>query len=118
MISKEVLRFRKGDLLAVGFVILLAAVVAIGYIPRTDASLCRAEIYRAGELVEITITDAYTNVIAVKDGKIGIIRSDCPGEDCVYSGLIGKANRRIVCLPNGVEIRLVADEADVDFVVR
>lgn len=127
MISKEVLRFRKGDLLAVGFVILLAAVVAIGYIPRTDASLCRAEIYRAGELVEtvslqedreITITDAYTNVIAVRDGKIGIIRSDCPGEDCVYSGLIGKANRSIVCLPNGVEIRLVADEADVDFVVR
>ena len=127
MITQDMLRFRKGDILAVAFVILLAAAVAIGYLPAETQGECRAEIYHKGELYrtvslqeeqEFSIESDYSNVIAVRDGKIGIVSSDCPGEDCVHSGFISAVNRSIVCLPNAVEIRIVADEADVDFVVR
>ena len=63
------------------------------------------------------ISGAYTNEITVKDGQIAITASDCPGEDCVHSGSGGSVGRSIICLPNRVEIRVVAGQTDVDFVV-
>ena len=49
--------------------------------------------------------------------NIAITGSDCPGEDCVHSGWIKASGRSIVCLPNKVEIRIVGQSDDVDFVV-
>lgn len=127
MISQDMLRFRKVDLLAVAFVILLAVMIAIGYLPEGSGGACRAEIYQNGNLLQVVSLDEdaefrveadYLNVIQVRDGRIAIVESDCPGMDCVHSGFAGTPNRSIVCLPNGVEIRLTADEAEVDFVVR
>lgn len=120
------LHFKKGDLIAVAFVILLAVIVGLCFLPERTDAVCVAEVYQNGELLKIvsleedqefTLNGSYTNTITVKNGKIGITTSNCPGEDCVHSGLIGSPNRSIVCLPNGVEIRIVAGEADVDFVV-
>jgi len=121
------LKFKKGDLLAIALVSMIALCVFIAYLPKGLAAQCRAEIYRDGELIdvislnepqELVIESSYKNVITVQDNRIAITESDCPGEDCVHSGFIGTPNRSIVCLPNAVEIRIVADEADVDFVVR
>lgn len=127
MISKDMLRFRKGDLLAVLGVLLLAVAVAAAYWPQNSQNGTKAEIYQRGQLVrQVSLTEdqsffmegEYTNRIEVREGRIAITESDCPGTDCVFSGFIGTPNRSIVCLPNGVEIRIVADEAEVDFVVR
>ena len=63
------------------------------------------------------ITGTYSNTITVEEGKIAITASDCPGEDCVHSGAIHTSGRSIVCLPNGVEVRVVSAQSDVDFVV-
>ena len=63
------------------------------------------------------VTGKYTNLIIVENGSIAITASDCPGEDCVHSGAITAPGRSIVCLPNGVEVRVVGQSADVDFVV-
>lgn len=126
MASLERLRFQKGDLIAVGFVILLAVCVGLCFLPGKNQDECMARIYRDGTLIqtvslekdcEFTVTGSYTNTITVKNGKIAITASDCPGEDCVHSGFIGTSGRSIVCLPNGVEIRIAAGEPDVDFVV-
>ena len=65
-----------------------------------------------------SVQGTYLNVVEVKDGKIAITHSDCPGEDCVHSGWTDTSGRSIVCLPNALEIRVVADHDDVDFVVR
>ena len=127
MISKDMLRFRKGDLLAVLGVLLLAVAVAAAYWPQNSQNGTKAEIYQSGKLVrQVSLTEdqsffmegEYTNRIEVREGRIAITESDCPGTDCVFSGFISTPNRSIVCLPNGVEIRIVADEAEVDFVVR
>ena len=124
--SRERLRFQKGDLVAVGLVILLAVTVGLCFLPRRTEADCVAQIYQNGELVkavsleedqQFTLTGSYTNTVTVADGKIAITASDCPGGDCVHSGFSGSVGRSIVCLPNGVEIRVVAGEADVDFVV-
>ena len=68
---------------------------------------------------KIVLTNVYTNRIEIKDGKVFITESDCPGEDCVHSGWISEGGRSIVCLPNRVEIRIEGEtESEVDFIVR
>lgn len=123
----EKLRFRKGDCLAIGVVIALALAVLLCFFPGNDEPASQAQIYLNGvciQTVDLTrdqtfeVCDRYRNVIAVSGGSIAVAQSDCPGEDCVHSGSISAPGRVLVCLPNGLEIRVIADEADVDFVVR
>ena len=126
MTNAENLRFHRGDILAVLLVAALAVFVAFCFLPRQNGEAVMAEIYQSGELVKtlplnedttFQITDRYANTITVRDGKISITESDCPGEDCVHSGAIHTAGRSIVCLPNAVEVRVVSSASDVDFVV-
>lgn len=126
MIKPEHLRFRKGDLLAIALVAFLAMFVILCFLPRRGAQGVRAQIYQNGELVKtlsleeetsFEVGGKYTNVITVENGRIAITASDCPGEDCVHSGAIQTSGRSIVCLPNAVEVRVVAQTSDVDFVV-
>lgn len=118
------LRFRKWDIAAFGAVVLLAVLVFALFLPGQDGAC--AQIYQDGKLIktvpldqdgEFEIVGRFTNTVAVRDGKIAVIRSDCPGEDCVSCGWIGGAGRSVVCLPNGLEIRVISDKTDVDFVV-
>ena len=127
MVRTERLRFCKGDALAVFLVIALAVVVLLCFLPGNTGPSGQAESYLNGKpikTVDLTvdqtfvISDRYRNVITVADGAISIAESDCPGQDCVHSGSINTQGRMIVCLPNGLEIRITSLEADVDFVVR
>ena len=126
MVRIERLQFCKGDWLTVGLVVTLAIFVSLCFLPGKSESSGQAEIYLNGEMVktvELTedqtfvIADRYRNVISVADGAISIVESNCPGQDCVHSGSINTSGRVIVCLPNGLEIRITSQEADVDFVV-
>lgn len=126
MAKPEYLRFRKGDVLAIVAVAVLAVIVAVSFLPSGDAENVQAQIYQNGELIEtlsleeeksLEVTGKYTNIITVQNGAISISSSDCPGEDCVHSGAIRSTGRSIVCLPNEVEVRVVNAQSDVDFVV-
>ena len=120
------LRFQKGDLLAVAVTLLLAVAVFVLFLPRENSQAAVAEIYLDGALIrqvslsedgEFTVTGDYENTVTVRDGKIAVTRSDCPGGDCVHSGWIGSRGRSLVCLPNRLEIRVVSASGDVDFAV-
>lgn len=124
--QKMKLRFQKWDILVILGVVVLAALVMLLFWPRGDSGAACAQIYQDGQLIktvsltedqEFTVTGKYSNTIAVRDGKIAVICSDCPGEDCVSCGWVAGGGRSIVCLPNGLEIRVVAENDDVDFVV-
>ena len=65
------------------------------------------------------IENNYTNKLIVKDKKVAIVESDCPGMDCVHSGAISGKGRSLVCLPNRVEVRIEGEvDSEVDFIVR
>ena len=126
MTEREKLRFRRGDLLAIGLVLVLAVAVFSCFLPGRSEPAAYAEIYLDGQLVKtvslgedqsFSIEDQYVNFITVKDGAIAFSSSNCPGQDCVHSGSIHHTGRSLVCLPNRVEIRVVSGSADVDFVV-
>lgn len=128
--GKDEFRFRTGDGIAAGAVVLCAVALLAGLLIMNrggDAGL--AKIYLQGELIrevslagdtEFLIEGEYRNTVTVRDGKIAVTESDCPGEDCVHSGWVSRPGRSIVCLPNRVEIRLegTAEADDVDAVVR
>ncbi len=120
------LKFQKGDIIAVVIVAVLAVFVALLFLPRASQTAAGAEIYQNGKLVKTlsltqngsyTVIGDYTNVVTVENGKVFITASDCPGQDCMHSGAISSTGRSIVCLPNGVEVRIVGTTDDVDFVV-
>lgn len=120
------LRFQKGDGIAIAVVVLLAVIVALLFLPKSAQTATCVEIFHNGQLVKTlslsenstyTVEGEHTNVITVVNGRVAITYSDCPGEDCVHSGWASSAGRSIVCLPNGVEVRIVGKTDDVDFVV-
>ena len=121
------LEFCKIDFLAIGIVAVIAVLVSVIFWTRVgDEEGTVVSIYQDGALVkelsldsdtEVVIEGEYENVVTVKDGKVAITKSDCPGTDCVHSGWIHGAGRSIVCLPNRVELR-IEGASEVDFVVR
>lgn len=102
--------------------LILVTVVCMLYlllIPRNYDS-CVADIYQDGQLlqsislgqvqesytIEIKGDYGYTNRIEVHPGKIGVIWADCPDRLCVRQGFLETTAIPIVCLPNGLVIRL------------
>ena len=120
------LKFQKGDYFAIGLVVLLAVAIALAFLPGFFSDAAAVEIYHNGTLVKTmdlstnesyTVEGDYVNVITVSGGSVSITHSDCPGMDCVHSGSISAVGRSLVCLPNGLEVRVVGQSGDVDFVV-
>lgn len=125
---EQALRFRKGDLLAVALVLVLAAALTVWLaIQAAAVDTATAKIYLGGELVAELPLDRdgsyevhgdYHNTVTVRDGKVAVTHTDCPGGDCLHSGWISTAGRSIVCLPNRMEVRLTGAESDgVDIVI-
>ena len=117
------MRFSKWDLIPVFCVILAALAVFLLFLPENNQT-SQVEIYQKGQLVQVlplsrdavyVVQGEYTNVITVKDGKVAITETSCPGGDCAGCGWRDTAGS-IVCLPNGVEVRIVGN-SDVDIVV-
>lgn len=92
--------------------------------PREQA--LRAEIWSDGELVDtvslltdrvFTVESAYgTNVITVSGGKIAVTQADCPDGHCMARGYCN-SGIQIVCLPNRLVIRFLAEQA-LDGIVK
>ena len=119
------LHFLKGDILAIAAVVVLAVGLLIFFVPKGDTAGGAVQVYQDGKLLRkfplntdesFEINGDYHNTLEIRNGKVAITHSDCPGGDCLSSGWIGTAGRSIVCLPNRVEIRIVG-KSDVDFVV-
>jgi len=123
------LTFCKGDVVVIFACMMLAVLIGVLFVRTTGTDKGEnVVIYQDGnkiqeislhENTEILIENSYTNKIMVKDEKVAIVESDCPGMDCVHSGWIGGKGRSLVCLPNRVEIRIEGEmESEVDFIVR
>ena len=103
-------------------VVSLAALVI--FLPGQNAT--KAQIYRDGQLIrtvdllmdqEFTVTSPTggTNVITVEGGKIAVTEASCPDHYCMHRGFVS-GGYQIVCLPNKMEIRFLAEQ-EIDGVV-
>ena len=125
MKKRTALSFQKGDWAAVALVLLLAVGSGIFFWARKEDGQV-VQIYQDGQLIQefslaedrtFEVSGKYHNKIEIRDGRAAVTESDCPGEDCVYSGWIGEAGRSVICLPNRVEVRITGGDG-LDFIVR
>ncbi|MFQ5866912.1 MAG: NusG domain II-containing protein [bacterium] len=73
----------------------------------------KAFIYENGKLIkEVNLSEEkiinYADMeIEVKEGRIRVLKSDCPQKICVQTGWISKPGQTIICVPNKVLIEIV-----------
>lgn len=56
-------------------------------------------------------------VVAVEDGRICIVHSDCPDQVCVHTGWLTRPGQSAVCVPNRIAVVVRGGGAEVDAVV-
>ena len=54
--------------------------------------------------------------VLIADGKIRIVKNNCPNQLCVHTGAIKYPGQNIVCIPNKILITIVAPESSLDSV--
>lgn len=60
---------------------------------------------------------SYPLTIQAEPGRIRILESSCPGQDCVHTGWADQAGQQIICLPNRLVISLEGSTTeDIDAV--
>lgn len=60
--------------------------------------------------------NGYTLTVHAADGSLSVTESNCPGQDCVHSGIISRAGQSIVCLPAHISIQLSGSSDSYDLV--
>jgi len=63
-----------------------------------------------------TVDGAYPLTLEVSKDGVRVAETSCPGEDCRHTGLIARAGRQIVCLPNRTVVTLQGDDPSYDAV--
>lgn len=129
MASSPILRFRTADALVILCILLLAGASLVPFLRNAAVEPATVEVWQNGVLtrqvpamsqVTFEISGTYTNTVTVDYGKVAVTHSDCPTQDCVHTGWISYTGQTIVCLPNGVEVRLTGGgaEPEIDGVSR
>ena len=112
-------KFRKADLILVGFVLLTALVLALTVSRTKTVSDARTRITVDGEVYgiydlaeeqEITIEqEDGINRLKIENGSIHMVEADCPDQYCIRQGTISKERQTIVCLPHKRVVEIIAD---------
>lgn len=122
--------FRKKDVIVIGIVLLLAAIIyGVMMVSRSTQTLSgTVEIYTGGTLyatarldepqaLSVTQPDGAVNTVTIQNGQVSMTYSSCKNQLCVHQGAISADNwmrramgRTIVCLPNSVLVELALDE--------
>ena len=122
--------FRVGDGAVIAGIVCIALILLLGVLRGDPAEERKTvQILQNGQMIcelplekeaEWTVNGPFVNRILLRDGRVRVAESSCPGEDCVHTGWIDRDGMSIFCLPNRVEIRVVGNgtEETVDAVIR
>lgn len=110
----------KADILLIGGMILLGAVLALVLLLGKKEG-AKVQIRVSGEVIEefsLSKDQTYeiqgkdgVNVLTIADGEAWIAEASCPDKLCVHMGKIHLNGQSIVCLPNQVVIEIVDEHA-------
>ena len=116
------------DGLGVLAVLVAAGAILFAFRPK-NGNFLTARIVLDNELVaEISLSDLdepvtievpgakYPITVEAEQGKIRVLHSDCPSQDCVHTGWVSRSGGQIVCLPNRLVITVTGGTAEADAV--
>ncbi len=107
---------KKSDIILIA-VIVLVALLALGYVMLTKKTGVTVEISVDGDVVasfdiskdkeyQVT-TDEGINLVIIKDGVVDVVEADCPDKVCVNHVPIDSAGETIICLPHKLVVEIV-----------
>lgn len=107
---------RKSDIVLL-VVVLVIALVALGYVMLTKKPGARVQISIEGEVVEVfdlskdreyqVTTEKGNNLIVIKGGEVSVTTADCPDKVCVNHTPIDDVGETIICLPHKLVVEIV-----------
>ena len=116
------------DGLVVLVVLVAAGAILFAFRPK-NGNFLTARIVLDNELVaEISLSDLdepvtievpgakYPITVEAEQGRIRVLHSDCPSQDCVHTGWVSRSGGQIVCLPNRLVITVTGGTAEADAV--
>lgn len=117
--------FRKRDLL----VFLLAAVLAgagfLSWLPQNGTptvvieqngeEVRRVALDQIAQPETLVLEGEISVTVLLEPGQASIIRSDCPDQICVHTGVLTRPGQSAVCLPARVAVRIIGErESGID----
>ena len=60
--------------------------------------------------------DALFAALEAEAGRIRVLHSDCPSQDCVHTGWVSRSGGQIICLPNRLVVTVTGGAAEADAV--
>lgn len=86
-----------------------------------NGSLYLSSPIKPGEDLVVEQEDGSVNVIRMVEGGFFMQSSTCKNQDCIYQGSVTRENwgtrilgTHVICLPNRVDVMLLADSADTE----
>lgn len=121
---KKLNKQRRGDLLLLLGIFVLVAVLALGYgLTRREGAYV-AVLQQGTELARYSLAQdrqipiGESNLLVIEGGKAKMLRANCPDQICVEHRPVSKVGQTIVCLPNQIVVKVVADnQSGPDMVV-
>ena len=68
------------------------------------------------EELTVPVEGTYHLTVTLNKTGVRVSESDCPGQDCVHTGVITRAGQSIVCLPARIVVELVGAADGYDLV--
>ena len=115
-------KLQKNDILLIAGIIMIAVIsLVIQFLmPDSTGKLIiqidgeRIATYPLEEDREFEINDG-TNRVKIYDGKVQMIRADCPDQICVHHKSISRNHETIVCLPHKIVLIIESEKkSEVD----
>lgn len=116
-----------GDMV-VGLIILIAAAILAALLFSRSEQAMTAQVVLDGEVILscrldvleetqlIPVEGEYSLVLEMSSAGVRVVKTQCPGEDCMHMGMISQAGEQIVCLPNRMVVSLHGNDAGYDAV--
>ena len=122
-------QLKKGDVLLIGCIVLIACVFATvntsggdvdSVVITVDGVVWREVPLHTNVWLEYD-ADGRHNAVVIDNGSVRMVAANCPDELCVKQGAISSPHSVIVCMPNRIAVRLLktaSDDDGVDVIAR
>lgn len=115
---------KKWDIILIVFFLFLAGILLLAgafkkkgaYVVVDTGSECQSySLYKDQEITIENPKNHAINQIHICDGMVSMTYADCPDLICVHHKPIDRNGEVIICVPNGVSLRVVSDlDNDID----
>jgi hypothetical protein len=129
MIVRNILMLKKGDIVLIISIIIIAAVFVgmrffnnknqhrIAEIIQDKVVVKRIDLDKVNKQERIKVPGLFNEIVLVEQGRIRFEQAECPDKVCVKTGWLSRTGDSATCIPNRAMIRIIGENKELDGVV-